>query len=72
MLKCNIDNETERQKTERQKDNKTKDDEQDSEDFQKTSNDLLRLKKGGLGESSSFFDLLNSMNHDLKISVDLR
>ena len=55
MLKCNIDNETERQKTERQKDNKTKDDEQDSEDFQKTSNDLLRLKKGGLGGVIKFF-----------------
>ena len=49
LLKCNIDIETERQKTERQKDNKTKDDEQDSEDFQKTSNDLLRSKKGGWG-----------------------
>ena len=47
FLKCNIDIEKERQKTERQKDNKTKDDEQDSEDIQTTSNDLLRLKKGG-------------------------
>ena len=50
FLKCNIDIEKERQKTERQKDNKTKDDEQDSEDIQTTSNDLLRSKKGwGLG-----------------------
>ena len=46
LLKCNIDIETERQKTERQKDNKTKDDEQDSEDAQTTSKDLLRSKKG--------------------------
>ena len=46
---CNIDIETERQKTERQKDNKTKDDEQDPEDIQTTSNDLLRSNKGGWG-----------------------
>ena len=50
LLKCNIDIETERQKTERQKDNKTKYDEQDSEDIQTTSNDLLRLKKVGGGD----------------------
>ena len=45
FLKCNIDIEKERQKTERQKDNKTKDDEQDSEDIQTTSNDLLKDRK---------------------------
>ena len=44
VLRCNIDIETEKQK-----DNKTKDDEQDSKDFQTTSNDLLRSKKGGWG-----------------------
>ena len=49
FLKCNIDIEKERQKTERQKDNKTKDDEQDSEDIQMTSNDLLRSKRWGWG-----------------------
>ena len=73
---CNIDIETERQKTERQKENETKDDELDSEDIQATSNDLLRSEKGGWGGgggmSSRFFDRLNSMIYDLKISVDLR
>ena len=44
LLKCNIDIETERPKEERQKDNKTEYDEQDSEDIQTTSNDLLGSK----------------------------
>ena len=55
--------------SERQKDDKMKDDEQDSEDIQTTSNELLRLKKGGIVKggkgvgavSSRSFDLLNSM-----------
>ena len=50
LLKCNIDIETERQK-----DNKTKDDEQDSEDIQTTSNDLLRSKKRGWGGDIKIF-----------------
>ena len=46
-------------KTERKKDNQTKDDE--SQDIQTTSNDLLRSNRGGWGGavSSRFFDLLN-------------
>ena len=55
FLKCNIDIEKEIQKTERQKDNKTKDDEQDSEDIQTTSNDLLISKRGdGGGEGAGW------------------
>ena len=61
LLKINKDIKAKRQKdknTERQKDKKMKDDEQDLEDTQTTSIELLRSKKGEVWGGRCHKDLL--------------